>query len=165
MEKRPKIKIELSNADKMLEIGGWAILLVLWYYTIIEYNAFPSIIPTHFNFQGQIDDYGSKATIILIPLIITILFIGLTFLNKYPHIFNYPTKVTEQNAEQLYTIATKMMRYLKFGLLALFSYIFYMIILSATGNYNGMGFWFLPLIIVLIFVPIIFSLIKMSKMK
>ena len=32
------------------------------------------------------------------------------WLNKYPHLFNYPQQITKENAERLYTVGTGMIR-------------------------------------------------------
>jgi len=165
MELRPKIKIELSDSDKLLELAGWLILVFIWVITLYNYSSLPDIIPTHFNGAGKIDAYGSKITIYLLPLIGSIIFIGLTFLNKYPHIYNFPTKITPENALRQYTIATKMIRYLKFIILVIFSAIAFMTLQSAKGQSDGLGIWFVPITLVLIFVPLAFFIYKSIKSK
>jgi hypothetical protein len=37
----------------------------------------------------------------------------MTVLNRFPHIFNYTTTITEENALREYTRATRLVRYLK----------------------------------------------------
>jgi len=149
----------------MLEIAGWMLLFVLWYLTLHSFSNLPSTIPTHFDFAGKADDFGSKATIFLLPIIGTVLFVGLTVLNRFPHIFNFPTKITEENALRQYTLATKMLRFLKTAILLIFSFIVHKIYSAASGKSDGMGYWFMPLLLGLIFVPIIYYIIKMFKAK
>jgi uncharacterized membrane protein len=165
MEIRPKLQIELSDSDKLLELAGWLILIFIWAITLYNYPSLPEIIPTHFNGSGKIDDYGSKTTIFLLPLIGSIIFVGLTFLNKYPHTYNFPTKITPENALRQYTIATKMIRYLKFIILVIFSAIAYMTLQSAKGNLDGLSIWFVPITLVLIFAPLAFFIYKSIKSK
>ena len=49
-------------------------------YTMFIYNSLPSEIPVHWNIDGEIDNYGNKNMILMLPLItiaISVLFIFL----------------------------------------------------------------------------------------
>ncbi len=98
MEERPKIKLGLTIADRTFEFIGWLSILAIWVLTVTNYADLPDTIPTHYDGAGQADGFGGKATILTLPLIATILFVGMTILNKFPHIYNYPINITEENA-------------------------------------------------------------------
>ena len=159
-EERPKINVQLTTTDKLVEIIGWLLIGAIWVLTITNYSTLPNTIPTHFNGAGEADGFGSKASIIGLPFIATLLFIGLTVLNRHPHSFNYPSPVTQNNALRLYTLATRMLRYLKLVLVVVFGGIEFMTIQNATGKAAGLGVWFLPLTLVLIFLPLIYFVVK-----
>jgi uncharacterized membrane protein len=159
-EERPKITLIPTTADKLVELLGWLILLALWGLTISHFSTLPDTIPTHFNASGEADGFGSKASIIGLPVIASLLFVGLTVLNRYPHIFNYPTAITEDNTLRLYTLATRMLRYLKLVLVLVFGGIEFMTIQHAAGEASGLGVWFLPLTLVLVFLPLIYFVVK-----
>lgn len=163
MYDRPKLKLELTFADKVLEVLGWLALIVVWIIPIINYPALPDIIPIHYNGLGEADGFGSKNYIWSLPIIATLLFVGLTLLNRIPHHFNYPKEITEENAEQQYYAATRLMRYIKFIIVVIFGMIVIPTVQFHEGNSSGLGAWFLPLSMALLFVPIIFSVIKMYK--
>ena len=165
MEERPKIKIELTTADKTIEIIGWSLIISVWGLTITNYANLPDTIPIHYNGAGQADGFGGKATILTLPLIATVLFVALTFLNKFPHIFNYPTKITQDNALRQYTNATRLIRYLKLIIVFIFGLIAFKTIQNANGEADGLGVWFLPLTMGLIFIPLIYFVIKSFKTK
>ena len=165
MEERPKIKLELTKADKILEIVGWLLIIVIWGFTITNYSNLPETIPTHFNGAGQTDGFGGKATILTLPLIATILFIGLTLLNKFPHVFNYPINITQDNAFKQYTNATRLIRYLKIIIVFIFGLIAFKTFQNANGEADGLGVWFLPLTMGLIFIPLIYFVSKSFKTK
>jgi uncharacterized membrane protein len=164
-DERPKITLIPTMADKLVDLLGWLILLTLWGWTIAHYSSLPDTIPTHFNAAGEADGFGGKASIITLPIIATLLFIGLTVLNRYPHSFNYPSPVRQDNALRLYTLATRMLRYLKLILVVVFGGIEFMTIQHATGEATGLGVWFLPLTLMLIFLPLIYFVIKSIKEK
>lgn len=160
MKDRPKRKVELSFTDKLVEWLGWFALVATWGLTILHYPQLPDTIPTHYNAAGQPDAYGSKNSLLALPVVATVLFVGLTILNRFPHIFNYPATITNHNALQYYTTATRLLRYLKLIVVAVFGFIVYTTIQLAQGKAEGLGVWFLPLAFCLFFVPIIFALTK-----
>jgi uncharacterized membrane protein len=164
-EERPKLKIQLTSTDQIFELLGWGVLLALWIWTGTSYSSLPDSIPTHFNAAGEADGFGRKASIVGLPVIATLLYIGLTLLNRVPHIFNFPTPVTEDNALKQYTNATRMIRYLKLILVFVFAGISYQTIQQANGTGEGLGLWFLPLTLVLIFVPLIYFVSKSFQKK
>ncbi len=157
---RPKIKLIPTNADMLVELLGWIVLLTIWGWTFTYYSSLPDTIPTHFNAAGEADGFGTKVSLIALPVIATLLFIGLTVLNRYPHIFNYPTSITQDNALRQYTLGTRILRYLKLVLVLVFGGIEFMTIQNATGKGAGLGAWFLPLTLVLVFLPLIYFVVK-----
>lgn len=76
----------MTTTDKIVEIIGWLALLTVWALTITSYSDLPDIIPTHYNGAGEIDGFESKVNILILPLIATFFFVGITILNKFPHI-------------------------------------------------------------------------------
>ena len=157
---RPKLKVKSTAADQVLEIFSWLVLLFLWGSAIYFYSSLPQIIPIHFNASGQANGFSNKSTLFLLPVIGTFLFAGLTVLNKYPHVFNYPTDITPENALRQYTNATQMIRCIKLIVLIIFAEIVWTTIATATGESHGLPAWFLPLEIGLTFVTTFYFLIK-----
>lgn len=162
---RPRIKIEQTVTDKAVEIIGWFALLTIWVLVISSYSNLPDTIPTHYNGVGKADGFGSKTNILILPLITTILFVGMTILNKFPYIFNYPAKITVENALRQYTSATRMLRYMKLILVMLFGLIAFKTIQGANGQSFGLGVWFLPLTMCLIFIPFAYFITKLFRTK
>lgn len=160
---RPKVGLVPTTLDKILEILGWGFILAIWFLVIASYANLPDTIPIHYNGSGQVDGFGNKNNILELPIMATIMFIGLTILNKFPHIFNYPTVITENNAVKQYTSATRLIRYLKCIIVLIFGLIAYFTIRSASDHPSGLGVWFLPVILGLIFIPLTFYLIKSLK--
>jgi hypothetical protein len=160
MKKRPKLKLELTQVDKTIEIIGWLLFFTDWAMTVINYQRLPDIIPIHFNGAVVADRFGDKWMILTLPSVATVLFVGLTILNKFPHIFNYPTEITADNALRQYTNATRLIRYLKVSIIVIFGLITFQTIGHTNEQTEGLGFWFLPLIMGLIFIPLIYFLIN-----
>ncbi len=137
MSTRPKIKIKLTSFDKVIELLAWIAVLGIWIITLSNYMALPKTIPIHYNLHGEADGFGNKANILLLPIIATLMFIGMTILNKYPHIFNYPGTITEQNALRKYTNATRLLRIVKLITVIIFGLIVLKIIQDVGGDISG----------------------------
>lgn len=160
MEARPRLKIELSKADRLLEWTSLVLLVALWTGTIAFFSRLPDQIPSHFNAAGQADDFSHKTSIFALPAISTVLYAGLTILNKHPHVFNYPAIVTAENARRLYTSATRLVRVLKLVVLIIFSGIVFMTYRISLSDTEGLGGWFLPVVVGLMLLPVIFYIVK-----
>jgi len=165
MEARPKIKILLTSTDKMLEVLGWFTVLLLWILVIVNYAKLPETIPTHYNGVGSVDGYGAKGSILILPIVGTCIFVGLTYLNKFPEVFNYAIRITKENAEKQYTNATRMIRYLKLMTGIVFLFINYQTIHVAIGKSNGLSSWFLPLVLIMFGVFPAYFIIKSIRYK
>lgn len=165
MSQRPKLQIILTTPDRIIEAAGWVCLAALWVMTIIVYGNLPETIPTHFGVSGEADDYGSKMTLFILPVIGTLSFVGLTVLNYYPHAFNYPVDITAENAQAQYTNATRMMRYMKLSMVFIFSVLVFMIYKAAITGTESLGVWFLPVMLGIVLIPLGYFTIKAIRGK
>ena len=155
---RPKIKIELTKSDKILEIIALLLLICLWIYVIYNYNSLPDIINTHFNAQGKPDGSGEKQYIFGLPGVATFLYLLVTIASRYPHTFNYLDEITEENALEQYTKMTKLTRILKIILIGIFGYSSW----QTISNVDVSPLFF-PIMFVTILGPIIYFNVKKSK--
>lgn len=163
MKERPRIKIELTVVDKIIEVISSVLLIAIWILTITNYQNLPETIPIHFDNNGVADGFGNKSMLFHLPIVATVIFIGLTILNKFPHSFNYLQQITIENAFKQYRNATRMMRVLKLIIMSVFGLISYQVIKHAAGEIDGLGIWFLPFVLISIFVPTIYFMIKSSQ--
>jgi uncharacterized membrane protein len=165
MEFRPKIGIRLTRFDQLLETISVVLLVLIWALVLYSYPRLPGIIPIHYDAAGEVNGYGSKNTILIFPFLALAVYILLTRLNKYPHVFNYMNKITEENAERQYTMATRMIRYLKLIVLLTLAFITVSTYLTTAGITKGPGSWFLPCILAMLFIPTIVLIVKSFRTK
>ena len=85
----PNIKVTITKFDTFLEIIALLLLIVFWIFNVVHFKDLPEIIPIHFNGSGTADGFGPRASIFALPIIGTILYIGLTVLQKYPNYSNF----------------------------------------------------------------------------
>lgn len=141
---RPKINIELTPIDWIVEVVNVCLLLLLIGLPLYYLPDLPDKIPVHFNAAGEPDRFGGKGSIWFEVFLGVGIYVMMVAVNRFPHIFNYPVQITEQNARKQYTIATRIMRLLNLCCLLIFVYITVKSISVAVGNAVGLGAWFLP---------------------
>lgn len=148
---RPIIEIKKTPIDIVIEIIGFLGLILLLGLPLYYFDKLPETIPRHFAATGEPDGFSGKGMIWTLPVIGITMYVGMFWLNKHPHIFNYSQPVTKENAERLYTIGTKMIRTLNAIITCVLAYITYSTIQTALGNQNGLGVWFLPVFMISLF--------------
>ena len=63
---------------------------------------------------------------------------------RFPHIQNYPWKITEENAKRQYALSRRLLAGLRALLMVMFALIVWGQIESALGRATGLGAWFAP---------------------
>lgn len=160
---RPVISVPPTKLIIALDVITLFILLASVVYMVTSFSALPQQIPTHFNGAGEADGFGSKNLLFILPAIGLLLFFGLTFMRKSPHSFNYPVAITEENAAQKYRLAITMVNVLKYVTTLLFAYLLWNSVRVGLGLSEGLGAWFLPVVLVSVFGTIIYFINRMAK--
>ena len=164
-EKRPDIKPAWSTLEKVLQAACAVILLAHIILLIRFWNTLPASIPKHFDFFGNPDDYGSKNTMLMLPILSVGLYVMLTLLERFPRIYNFPVEINELNAAFMYQVARELMVVLKTVIVAVFAYIDFGTVETAKGVWKGLGFWNLPVFIVLLLGSTIYYVVKIKRHK
>ena len=159
------LNIKKEIIDYFLEFGALIVLMGTWGYTIYHFNKLPDIIATHFDISGKPNGFGSKNTIWLLPVIISLVYILIYVLNRYPHKFNYLTKITEQNAYRQYKLASRMMRVILFNITIMFAYITFKEIDGAYTKSSALEWWFIPLLLGSTIIPTFYMIIVSGSKK
>ncbi|RRQ46761.1 DUF1648 domain-containing protein [Chryseobacterium sp. SC28] len=107
------------------------ILIFIWIFTIINFQKLPEIIPTHFNFSGKPDGFGSKNSLWFLLAVATACFALMLYLSKNPSspLLNIPTNLKENPK-----IGRLVVNILNFILMLMFADINYESIAIALGK-------------------------------
>ena len=147
MNNRPKLKVSIEPFDYVIELMSITLLVLMWYYVIIEFAELPETIATHFNARGEADDYSSKMILWFLPVLSTVTYAGLLMFTRYPHLHNYMVNITEDNALKNYRFSIRVLRVVNFLCVLLFTYIVYKMIQGAKDNYASLGTAFIVIVI------------------
>lgn len=140
----------------MYEIAAALLLLMLWVLSVYTaWHSAAALTPA--------PKPGSILQFLILPLLGSLVYTALTLLNRYPHRFNYPVKLTAENALQQYSLATRLIRYLKFIVVLTFALFALSQLLAEQNRLHGLAIWLLPVFLLLIYVPLIRSIMKLFK--
>jgi uncharacterized membrane protein len=163
MSHNPQIRLELSPADRLIEILALSCMLAVWGFTIFSYKSLPASIPIHFDLNGNIDGWGDRNSIFLLPFISSVLYGGMSILNRFPELYNYPRPIDPENKMKQYRLATRLIRLLKFFIQLFFILCIIEVILGARQEALPFKQWLIPLLISFLMVPTVLYVIAASK--
>jgi uncharacterized membrane protein len=161
---RPKVSVEKTQMETVLNAASILLLFLTYFYLLYIWNDLPEKVPVHFDFSGKADRWGGKGSILTLPIIETILFVMLWILSKFPQLYNYPVKITEENAQSLYLEARRLIVVLNFEIVLFFSIGSWETAQTASQKAT-LGMWYIPLLLITIFGSLTVSIIRMIRMK
>lgn len=167
--KRPVLKLPITGWEIGLEV--LSVLGVLFVFLLVyqSWGILPDRIPTHFGFTGQPDAWGNKENLFFLPIMTLAMYLLLTIVSRFPHTFNYtfnyPVKITEENAETQYIMARHLIAVVKVETIWLFAYIQWITIEVALGKATGLSNLFLPIFMVVLLGTIVVYFYKARKKR
>jgi len=162
---RPRLHIEPTPTDRVVETAALVGLGFLVVVTAVYWPTVPDKIPTHFGITGKVDAWGPKAALLLLPGIGAATYVVLSIISRFPHTFNYPVPITEQNAERQYRIALAVMRWLKLECIWLFAYLNWQTVQVALGKAKGLDVLSMPIALAVIGGTLIVLVVKAYRAR
>ncbi|MTB49831.1 DUF1648 domain-containing protein [Lewinella sp. W8] len=130
------------------------------------YGDLPERIPIHWNGRGEIDGYGAKIIAWVLPVVNLGLFwlMGLIANSGYRW-FNYPVRITEENAAEQHRIALLTVAVVRTVCCLMFAYITYAMVRSAVTGNNVFSTTVMISFLVLMFGGIIYYYLQAVQAK
>ena len=133
------VKIERSRYDVIVNLGCLILLSATVIYLAVNWKDFPGKISGHYNIMGEVDRWGNKGELLILPIVTWIMYFGMTVLEHYPQNWNTGVAVTQKNTERIYRVLKNMIGTLKFVVVGIFTFLS---INSALAE--PLPVWFLP---------------------
>ena len=141
---------------RWIQTATWVILILFWIMVLYHYPNLPETIPTHYNAMGEADAEGSKSTILYLPLVASLLVLGMGAIKRI--------KVDESaQQEPAFIYAMRMLAVLRCTIPLLFAGISYQSIQIAFHKTSSLGVFFMPISLAIIFIPMGYFLWKIYK--
>ncbi len=139
------------------------ILLVIGTFIHLElaWSNMPDVIPVHYGFDGQIDEWGSKSRILVVPVLMLVLCVGIDIVERHPKWWSTGgIQITDRNRVDVYHAFGSMLASVK-GVIA--------VGLSAVSAVQVNGTpqpWFLfPLFIAVLVLVVVFLIVQVYRMR
>jgi uncharacterized membrane protein len=152
------MKLKKTAWDWITEALSLALVLGTILYLIVMWKSIPDTIPAHYNAAGEVNRWGGKSELLMLPIIGGILYFFITLIQQYPQAWNTGVTVTEENRERVYRILRNLIGTTKLMMLLVFSSL---TVLSSLGL--ALPIWYLGVFLVLLFGSITFFIIQLSK--
>jgi uncharacterized membrane protein len=162
---RPKIKFAKTKVEWLWDIIGYSIYLGTILFLANNWNEIPEKVPAHFNALGEVDRWGTKMELLILPIVGSLITVLMQVIEKFPEMHNYPNRLNEINAKEFYLLSRKMINSLKNICLLIFSLLLFESITIALGRGEGFGALLLPTILLSVFIPIIIGIMKQQKIR
>jgi len=163
---RPKLPLPPQTPlERLANIVGYTSFLTMILFMVFNWGSMPDNVPTHFNLAGEADGWGSKWSLIILPIIAIFLHIMMEFVEKNPHTHNFPVALTEENAPKLYFLSRRATNLTKNICTLLLASISIASVQTALGNSEGLDSWWMGLLLVALFAVMIMSFLSMRKHK
>ncbi|XCP86127.1 PH domain-containing protein [Roseburia hominis] len=144
-EKRGYLKW-VSRGSVLVCLGTIALIGIFW-------RRIPERIPTHYNWEGAVDSWGDKTSLILLVVVMLFL-LGMMKITEYFLKTGAESKSTSESEKEQYSAVYPMIVWMDFLMELMFAYI-----LFCSAAARTVGKWFLLVCVIGISVPVVYYLI------
>ncbi len=150
----------LKGYEVFMEVLSFLGIITFTGLAIYHYRNLPDLISTHYSFTGEPDAWGIKKSLFWQISVAFVLYAGLTVVNRFPYVFNYPVEITKKNFKRQYRMARTLLSVIKLGMILIFLTIFFTSIKSAYGQpMQFMGGFMVLLVVGTLILPLVVYLI------
>lgn len=149
------MNIKNTLADTVMEYICRILLIGTLIYLIVRWNAIPDQIPTHYNAAGEIDSWGGKGMVWLLVVISWGLYLGITFVGRFPELWNTGVKITKKNKEKVYRLIKYLIGTSKLILISVFTLL---IVFSTLAK--PLPLWFAGIYLTILIADMAFWLVR-----
>ena len=160
---RPVIKLQQPKWQNSLNVFSYTLFIIASIVSMISLFFLPAEVPIHFNLAGEVDNYGSKFFLLLLPIITIVTILPLEVVERKPHLHNYMATLTEENVKDYYALSITTVNLLKNGVLVIFALLQFEILLQAFAYKFVFGAFFIVLVSIIVIAPIVWNIIASKK--
>jgi uncharacterized membrane protein len=115
------------------------------------YSRLPERIATHFNGVGAANGFGARSTLWLLVGIAFLLYAALSAISFLPRVVNLKRPLAPAQDKAVLAEAMAMVGWIKVELCWMFAYLCLAMVRNGMGLQVGLGAWFLPVTLVVVF--------------
>ena len=154
------IKIKRNALDVIETIVSLLCLVGVVVYLILAWHTIPDKIPAHYNAAGEINCWGNKSELIVLPIISWLIFGLITLVERFPGIWNTGVRITPENRDAVYRLLKNLIAVIKIFVLLMFGSITVISSLSLS-----LPVWYILGFMALLFGTIAFFIVKLTRLR
>ena len=158
-------KTHYTKIEIVLEFISILAILAFIVFTFFNWPNVPQRIPTHFNWSGIPDSWGTKGTVPIMIYITVFIFILLTVISRFPRVINFPIAIKEENPKSHIQLRFSLILWLKAELVLATSYLGIQGIRVSLGYAEGLGSFIVPMILIIVFGTAAIFIYRAYKLK
>jgi uncharacterized membrane protein len=151
-----------AATDRMLETAGAAVVVALLGYALLVWPSLPARVPIHFGLSGPPDGWAPRGALAILPGAALFTYVSITLAQRRGA-YNFPVRVTPENAEQLRALARRLMTELKLVITGICGYLFWLCAAIARGRATGLPVWFAPAVVVVLVALLATTFVRMKR--
>ncbi len=136
------------------------LLVGVFLYLIMYWNAIADHVPGHYNADGVVDRWTNKKELFILLAVAWVMYGGITVVEQFPRLWNTGVTITKQNAHRVYATLKNMIVTIKWQMVLAFCVI---TLYSSLGK--GLPKWFLSVFLIAIFATLIGFLVQLMRVK
>ena len=126
------------------------------------YSRLPERIATHFNGAGVANGFGARSTLWVLVGIAVLLYAMLSVINWVPRIVSLKRPLAPELESRVLAESMAMVGWVKAAICWMFAYICLAMVRNGMGLQVGLGTWFIPVTLVVVFGTCVFYLTRIS---
>ena len=151
--KRHTLDQWMNRLSLLFLLGTAAFLAVCW-------QRIPEEVPMHFNSAGEIDRWGSRAELLILPVIAWLMYGLMTAVERFPGAWNTGVRVTEENRERVYALLGHLLSTLKLLMTGIFTWLTLWCTLA-----EPLPKWFLPAVLGAMSADLVYWLVRLFRAR
>ena len=157
---RDRKKKPITLSDRILELVAAAMAVVMLVLTGVLYSKAPDIVPTHFNFSGEVDGWEGKGFYWILAAIMLVGMIICASAAYNRKLVNLPIRLKEPVFYRQIGLISRMCRIMTIA----FGFIWLAVLLAMSASFIGMpedvAITFIPVTVALMLGVILFYTLK-----
>ena len=127
------------------------------------YSRLPERIATHFNGEGLANGFGARSTLWLLVGIAFLFYAALSTISFLPRVVSLKRPLAPEREKMVLAESMAMVGWIKVELCWMFAYLCLAMVRNGMGLQVGLGAWFLPVTLVVVFGTCAFYMMRVFR--
>lgn len=152
--------MERRFLDRLMNWLSLLLLAATTLFLLLSWQHIPEEVPMHFNALGEIDRWGGKGSLLVLPVIGWMTYGLMTVVEHFPGLWNTGVRITAENRARVYRLLGHLLSTLKGLITAMFTGLTLWCTLA-----RPLPGWFLPVVLGCLFGDMLYWLVRVVRAR